>query len=186
MMKNILNIAAAVTLAVLMSAPAFAIQTNDGKTTTINGRMTTQGRVTTMIRQGNRYVVTLDNGGYSYYVPLTTARNANLRVGDVVSLSGDGTANGMNVDLISAANRPYSNASTYGPGSMSAIVQNTNRHLNYINVRDEATGQRLKIDVRHMDTRRSVNVWHLRAGDRIVVNGGWENRNTFDARTVNF
>lgn len=181
-MKNILNIAAAVTLAALMSAPAFAMQ----QTATTNSRMTTQGRVTTMVRQGNQYLVTLDNGGYSYYVPLTTAQNAKLRVGEVVSLSGYGTANGMNVDLISAANRPYSNASTYGRGSMSAIVQSTNRHLNYLNVRDEATGQRLKIDVRHMDTRRSVNVWHLRAGDRIVVNGGWENRNTYDAQTVNF
>lgn len=185
-MKSILNLTLAGMLALLMSAPAFAVQNTYQQTANVNGRMSTQGRVTSMVRQGNQYLVTLDNGGYSYYVPMTIANNANLRVGEVVSLSGYGTASGMNVDLISAANRPYSNASTYGVGTMSAVVQSANRHLNYLNVRNEATGQRLKVDVRHMDTRRSVNVWHLRPGDRIVVNGGWENRTTFDAQTVNF
>jgi hypothetical protein len=66
------------------------------------------------------------------------------------------------------------------------IVQSSNRDLNYITVRDQATGQNVKIDVRKMDARQSVDVWRLRAGDRIVVNGGWENRDTFQASRVNF
>jgi hypothetical protein len=53
-------------------------------------------------------------------------------------------------------------------------------------VRDPNTGERFKVDVRQMDTRRSVNVWRLRPGDRISVNGGWENSDTFQASTVNF
>lgn len=67
-----------------------------------------------------------------------------------------------------------------------AQVRWTNRHYNYITVRDPNTGERFKVDVRQMDTRRSVNVWRLRPGDRISVNGGWENSDTFQASTVNF
>lgn len=69
---------------------------------------------------------------------------------------------------------------------ISGIVQSSNRNLNYITVRNQATGQDVKIDVRQMDTRQSVDVWRLRAGDRIVANGGWENRDTFQANRVNF
>ena len=33
----------------------------------------------------------------------------------------------------------------------------------------QKTGQTVKIDVRRMDTRQSVNVWKLRSGDRIFI-----------------
>ena len=45
----------------------------------------------------------------------------------------------------------------------------------------------VKIDVREMDTRRSPNVWNLRAGDRITVNGSWApNHDRFQAEMVRF
>ena len=60
-----------------------------------------------------------------------------------------------------------------------------NRELNYFTVRDNATGQPVKIDVRDMDTRRSVNVWNLRTGDRITINGSWDG-DRFKAEMVGF
>jgi hypothetical protein len=44
----------------------------------------------------------------------------------------------------------------------------------------------IRVDVRNMDTRGSVNVWRLRPGDRINVTGGWENRGHFQADRVFF
>lgn len=186
-MKNLSNIAVAAGLAVLLGTPAFAVanpyQYQRVQTSNVNGRITTQGHITQMAREGDMYRITLDNGGFSYFVPVTMARDRDLRVGDMVSLSGYPSSNGITVDLATPVNHPY-----YGTvaGPMSAIVLSTNRHYNYLSVRDEATGRRFKVDVRSMDTRRSVNVWRLRPGDRIVVSGNWENRNTFDATTVSF
>ncbi len=185
-MKNVSSIAA-VGLALLLSVPAFAlanpIQYQRVQNTDVNGRITTQGQITRIAREGNMYRITLNNGGFSYFVPVTMARDRDLRVGDTVTLSGYPSENGVTVDLVTPLNHPYYGTVT---GPMTATVLSTNRRLNYLTVRDEATGRRLKIDVRNMDTRRSVNVWRLRAGDRVVVNGNWENRNTFDAMTVSF
>ena len=47
-------------------------------------------------------------------------------------------------------------------------------------------GQVFKIDVRHMNLRKPVNVWGIRAGDRIAVNGSWEKADTFDARRIEY
>ncbi len=177
-MKKILNIAAAVGFAALLSAPAYAVRTSYNPQT---GITTTEGHITMMQRQGNMYLIQLDNGGYSYWLPVSTARADNLQVGEFVSLSGTGRADGMTVTIANPIN-------TYGlpSGTQTGIVQSVNRHLHYITVRDQATGRMYKVDVRNMNTRQSVNVWRLRSGDRIVVNGGWENRDTFMADTVNF
>ena len=48
------------------------------------------------------------------------------------------------------------------------------------------TGLPVKVDVRRMDTRHSVNVWRTRPGDHISVNGSWENRDTFQAGRVQY
>ncbi len=81
-------------------------------------------------------------------------------------------------------------ASGYGSTSSNVVmgtVESTHRDLNYVTIRNDATGQTLKIDVRNLDTRRSVNVWRLRTGDRITVNGSWTaNRDRFEAEMVNF
>ena len=72
------------------------------------------------------------------------------------------------------------------PNTIIGTVENVNRDRNYFTVRDNATGQPVKIDVRDMDTRRSINVWNLRTGDRITVNGSWADRDRFKAEMVAF
>jgi hypothetical protein len=78
---------------------------------------------------------------------------------------------------------------TSGAGASNFIngtVQSVNRDLNYVSVRDDVTGRIVKVDVRRMDTRRSVNVWQLRPGDRVATSGTWEKGDTFQADRVNF
>ena len=111
-----------------------------------------------------------------------------LRSGDPVVVNGGWTnKNTFQANRVNVASTYQPMTSAYGSSNfVNGIVQDVNRDLNYVTVRDEATGQSVKIDVRRMDTRRSVNVWNLRAGDRIGVNGTWENHDTFQAETVNF
>ena len=181
-MKKLGNIAAAAGLALLMGAPVYAVQ--DGRYNQQTNMTTTQGRITMIQREGNQYRVQLDNGGYNYWVPLSTIRDQRLQIGDTVSISGYGRADGMMVSSI--APYGYGPNGMYSNGTVVGTVENVNRRLNYVVVRDANTGARFKVDVRNMNTRRSVNVWRLQPGDRIVAQGGWENRNTFNAATVNF
>lgn len=112
-----------------------------------------------------------------------------LRAGDPIVVNGGWTnRNTFRANRIGISNmQPMT--SGYDPSTsnfISGTVQNVNRDLNYVTVRDDATGQIVKIDVRKMDTRRSVNVWQLRPGDRIATSGTRENRDTFQADTINF
>lgn len=112
-----------------------------------------------------------------------------LRAGDPIVVNGSWTNNNtFQANRIGVSNlQPMT--SSYGASNanfVSGVVQNVNRDLNYVTLRDDATGAAVKIDVRRMDTRRSVNVWQLRAGDRIATSGTWTDRETFQADTVNF
>jgi translation initiation factor IF-1 len=204
------RVAAASGLALLLSVPAAAqnlsnngYYNNNGNYAYQNGRIAMEGRITSMTRHGSTFDVRLDNGGYLYNVARSTVRSRGLRVGEVVRLEGYANGGAVTVDNVMLASDPnwsyrgnpnsYPNGmysgSTYGMNSanfMTGIVESTNRHYNYITVRDANTGQRFKVDVRQMDTGRSVNVWRLRPGDRVAVNGGWENSDTFQANTVNY
>jgi hypothetical protein len=194
--------AAASGLALLLSAPAlvvnaqyynnqpYAYQNN-------NGHVTIEGRITSMIRRGSSYDVTLDNGGSTYRVPRSSVTRQNLQIGTYVRLDGYQNNRGVvrvdDVLLPNDANWNYnrgmtSSSSYNAPGAnyMTGTVENVNRHYNYVTIRDANTGQRIKVDVRRMDTRRSINVWQLRPGQRIAVNGGWENADTFQATNINF
>ena len=114
-----------------------------------------------------------------------------LRPGDLVTTHGTAGKNGtFRADFVN-----FSSAVPMASGGYNATpvnvftgtVDSVNRDLNYFIVRNDATGQPVKIDVRNMDARRSVNVWHLRAGDRITVTGSWAPKNDrFEAATVNF
>ena len=160
------------------------------------GRITYQGHVTSMVADGAGYRVTLDNGGYTYWVPAATISDRNIRVGDYVRFDGYGSSGLVTVDSAAWLGDRYYNpqVSPYGQpmyssapaGVMVGVVQSVNRHYNYITVRDQVTNRLVKIDVRRMETRDSVNVWRLRPGDRINISGGWENHNTFQADRVYF
>lgn len=111
-----------------------------------------------------------------------------LNNGDVVTVNGKWANNkrgDFRADFVNFGNSVPMASGTSSRNVISGVVQSANRDLNYFTVRDDATGQPVKIDVRDMDTRRSVNVWKLRTGDRITVNGSWAN-DRFKADMVGF
>ncbi|HEX3579605.1 MAG TPA: hypothetical protein VHY33_13660 [Thermoanaerobaculia bacterium] len=144
------------------------------------------------------YVTVRDQSGHEVKVDvrgMDTRRSTNvwnLRNGDPIEVAGawengntfrasrvNFSNNGYRGDA--PANGTYANNANF----ISGTVQSVNRDLNYLTVRDDATGASVKIDVRSMNTGRSVNVWRLRPGDHVSVNGGWENRDMFSANSVN-
>jgi hypothetical protein len=190
-------------LALLLGSSAFAAPQDrrddrrdnrrDGRNEYRSDRISTQGRISDIRREGDRYRIMLDRGSYSYYVPVATVRDRNLRVGLDVRLGGFVAGDVVNVDLLAfrgdpnyAADPSY-RAVPYGSnGWMAGVVQRVDRHLGFIAVRDDQSGQTVKIDVRHMNLRRPVNVWGIRAGEHITINGTWEKRDTFDARQIEY
>lgn len=117
-----------------------------------------------------------------------------LRTGDVVTVNGkwkNAKRENFRADFVNFGNyAPMASASGSiiynSPNTISGVVESVNRDLNYVTVRNDATGRPVKIDVRDMDTRRSVNVWKLRTGDRVTVNGTWADGDRFKAEMVGF
>jgi hypothetical protein len=113
-----------------------------------------------------------------------------LRNGDVVTVNGKWANNkraNFRADFVNFANQSPMTSGYSSPNVITGLVETVNRDLNYFIVRDDATRQTVKIDVRDMDTRRSINVWKLRAGDRITINGSWSpDRDRFKAEMVGF
>jgi hypothetical protein len=111
-----------------------------------------------------------------------------LRNGDLVSTHGTWAKNGtFRADFVNFADTVPMASGYDSPNMVSGTVESLNRDLNYFVVRNDVTGQPVKIDVRQMDTRRSVNVWNLRTGDRITVNGTWtREHDRFEAEMVRF
>lgn len=188
--KQLTLVAAVVGLMLLLSSAAAFAQDNYQYRA---DRISTQGRITTMTREGDQYRVTLNHGAYTYYVPVSTVVNRDLRVGDRVRIDGLISGDVVNADMVafpgeaSYARDPMYRGVPYGSiGWMSGVVQSTNRHMGYLTVRDDANGINYKIDVRNMDRSRPINVWGLRPGDHITINGGWENRNTFNATRIEY
>ena len=125
---------------------------------------------------------------------IDTRRSVNvwdLRPGDLVTTHGTSAKNGtFRADFVNFASSVPMASGGYNANTVGVItgtVDSVNRDLNYFIVRNDATGQPVKVDVRNMDTRRSVNVWRLRAGDHVTIDGGWAHQgDRFEAATVNF
>lgn len=182
-------------LALLLSSAAIAApQPQDRDDIHYRGdRISTQGEITSMSREGDQYRVELNHGSYTYYVPVSTVRNRDIRIGDRVRIGGVVSDDRVTADYIAFSGEPaYTTDPSYravpfgSSGWMSGTVVNSNRRLNYITIRDDASGLPVKIDVRNMDTRRSVNVWRTHPGDHISVNGSWSNRDTFGVSIVQY
>jgi len=188
------RVASASGLALLLSAPLFTATQAYGQTTVYRAdRISTQGTISMISREGDNYRIRLDHGNYDYFIPVSTMGARSLRVGDQIRLGGLIAGDQVNVDLLAASGERYFVtdpnyvAVPYGTsGWMTGTVQSTNRHMGYITIREDTSGRLIKIDVRHMDRARPVNVWGIRAGDRITVNGGWEKRDTFNATRVEY
>lgn len=190
------RVAAAGGLALLLSAPIVAAPQDYRRDTATEyraDRLSVQGRINSIRRVGDYYNITLDHGAYSYNVPLSTAGTRDLRIGAEVRFGGFITGETVNVDMIALPGENYYTtdpnyrAVPFGSnGWMSGTVQRVDRKLGYLEIRDDGSGQTVKIDVRHMNLRKPVNVWGIRAGDHISINGGWENRDTFDAKRIEY
>ncbi|HEY8131499.1 MAG TPA: hypothetical protein VII12_06370, partial [Thermoanaerobaculia bacterium] len=90
----------------------------------------------------------------------------------------------MAVALLSLAS--IAAAVTSEATALTGTVVSVNRDLNFITVRDDVTGRSFKIDTRAMNGKRSIDVWSLRAGDRISATGAWANSETYRADRVMF
>jgi hypothetical protein len=186
-------VAAAGLAAMLFSSAAVAAPQPQDTTVYRTDRISTQGEITSISREGNQYRVVLNHGSYAYFVPASMIRRSDIRIGDQVRIGGVVTGDVVNADYVAFAGEPaYTTDPMYravpfgSSGWMSGTVTSVNRHLNYITLRDDSTGLPVNIDVRNMDTKHSVNVWRTRAGDHISVNGSWENRDTFSAGRVQY
>lgn len=156
-------------------------------------RISTVGIITSINREGDQYRVVLNHGSYTYYFPVSTIRGRDIHVGDRVRIGGMVNGDAVNADWVAfSGETAYANDPSYrgvpfgSTGWMSGTVISTNRRLNYLTIRDDASGLPMKIDVRNMDTKRSVNVWRTRNGDHISVMGSWENRDTFTVSIVQY
>ena len=152
-------------------------------------RISTQGTVTSVARVGDQYQVTLNHGAYTYYVPVAMVGTRSIAVGDQLRMGGTITSDtGVNADYIAFSGTPaYARDPSYmtvpygQTGWLSGTVTRLHQHYGYLEMRDDATGLPMKVDVRKMDEKRSVNVWRTQPGDHINVLGSWENRETFRA-----
>jgi hypothetical protein len=176
-------------MAMLLSTAAFAAPQQDYRT----DRISTQGTITSISREGDQYRVVLNHGSYMYYVPVSMIRARDIRIGDQVRVGGVVNGDSVTADYVAFSGEPSYTADPmyravpYGSmGWMSGTVTSVNRRLNYVTIRDDASGLPVKVDVRNMDTHHSVNVWHTRLGDHISVNGTWEDHNTFNAGRVQY
>ncbi len=151
-------------------------------------RISVAGTVTGMQRAGGgQFVVNLDHGPYSYYVPAAEVHNRDIRIGDQVRIDGFVTGQDtVNADWIafrserSYSTDPYYRMVPYGStGWLSGTITEYNRRLGYMRVRDYANGTLLKVDTRsvpeHIGARR---------GDHITINGSWEQRGVFQATRI--
>lgn len=189
------SLTGAIALTALLSTPVFAgPQMNPNTRIDYRAdRISTQGRISSITREGDMYRISLDHGSYDYLVPAATVRNRNLRVGSPVRLSGVVAGDLVNVDMLALRGDPYYTADPnyvavpYGTnGWMTGTVQRLDRHLGYLTVREDTSGAVVKVDVRHLNTRRPINVWSIRPGDRITVNGTWEKQDTYDATRIEY
>lgn len=178
--------------AALATAFAFMLLSLAGAASAIDDATALTGTVVNVNRDLNYITVRDDVTGKSFKID-TRAMNDrgsvdvwNLRAGDRVSATGAWS----NSDTFRADRvmNPAPRAMQRIRNGITGTVENVNRDLKYITVRDETTGQNIRVDVRKMDTRRSINVWQLRNGDVVTVNGKWKNakRENFRADFVNF
>jgi hypothetical protein len=182
-------LAMALGLALLLGTAAFAAPLPDYR----GDRISTQGTITSMSQEGDQYRIVLNHGSYTYYIPRSMVQSRDIRVGDQVRVGGVVNGDIVNSDYIAFsgdpayARDPAYRSVPYGQrGWMSGTVTEIHQHYHYLTMRDDATGLPVKVDVRQMDEKRSVNVWRTRPGDHISVNGSWENRDTFQANRVEY
>ena len=182
-------------LTLLLSAPIASAQNyrRDERVQQYGERVSMQGHIRTVTREGSGYRVYLDRGGYSYYVPSAVAAGRDLRLGTEVRIGGVINGNLITADVVAFPGEryyttdPYYNGVAVGQaGWLHGVVRNVNRRLGYIELIDDAGGGLVRIDFRNMNIRGRNNIWDLRSGDRVNVRGSWERPGLFEARRIEF
>src|SRR5712691_9615827 len=100
------QIAAASGLAFLLSTSVFAAPQDYGRDTGAvyrADRISTQGRISMISREGDRYRIRLDHGNYDYFVPVSAMGARDLRINDPIRLSGLVAGDLVNVDMVATA-----------------------------------------------------------------------------------
>src|SRR5438132_11611424 len=101
--KQLTVVAAVVGLMLLLSSAAAFAQDNYQYRA---DRISTQGRITSMTREGDQYRLTLNHGAYAYFVPLAIVQSRDLRVGDRVRIDGIVNGDVVNADMVAFPGEP--------------------------------------------------------------------------------
>src|SRR6267378_162722 len=92
--------------AMLISSAALAApRAQDDYSYRVN-RISAQGEITSISREGDQYRVVLNDGTYAYYVPMSTIRNRDIRVGDHVRIGGIVSGEAVTADYVAFSGEP--------------------------------------------------------------------------------
>jgi hypothetical protein len=150
--------------------------------------VTIEGRVTNITRERSGYRVTLDRGGYSFWLrDLESGRGTRgrggLRVGINIRIGGTyepryGYVVADSYDWLDDVDNGYGNRA----GSLRAVVERIDIRRGSMIVRDEA-GRLITVDMSHNDRRwnrnRGIDLNDLHRGDRVTLAGSWARRDLF-------
>jgi hypothetical protein len=150
--------------------------------------VTMEGRVTNITRERSGYRVTLDRGGYSFWLrDLNSARGnrgrGSLRVGINIRIGGTfepryGYVVADSYDWLDDVNGGYGNRA----GTLRAVVERIDVRRGSMIVRDES-GRLVTADMTHNDRRwnrdRGVDLDDLHRGDRVTLAGSWARGDVF-------
>jgi len=139
-------------LSLLLSSAVFAAPQSTTEYHFRTDRISAQGEVTSIAREGDQYRVVLNNGMYSYLVPMSSVHNRDIHVGSVVRIGGVVNGDAVNADWIAFSGEPmYANDPMYRgvpfgqSGWLSGTVLSVNRRLNFVTIRDDASGVPVKV-----------------------------------------
>lgn len=167
-----------------------------------DNRVTVEGRVQSVTHERDGYRVQLDRGGYSYWVPELSIRNAprnrgrmsDLRVGVSIRLGGIlGPRSVVNVDVVDwLGDEGYydgGNRGGYDRGYERNILRGTVERVDFrrgvIVVRDGRSGRFVTAALRRgAGYGRGLGIDDVRRGDRIALVGSWTRGDIFDADRI--
>ena len=141
-----------------------------------NERINATGRIASFTHERNGYRVRLDRDNRSFWVPESSFRGRDLRVGVSISLGGVFRDGAIYVD---AVNWP---ADGYGyngrdRGFVRGVIERIDRRDGTLLVRDDGSGRTIRAEL-------NGGIGGLRRGDYVEMRGRWIGGGTFDAMRV--
>src|SRR5437764_11263685 len=105
--RGFAQFAAASGLALLLSAPVFASPQVSGTIEYRTDRISSQGTITGISREGDQYRITINGGEYAYFVPATMVNGRDLRIGTQVRIDGLVNGDNVNANMVAISGEPY-------------------------------------------------------------------------------